>query len=357
MKLTVLGVELPLKHPFTIARGTMTSQTSLIVELEHHGVRGYGEVTENAFYGHSCESIIASLNRIRPSTLQRYLIESPLDLWPSMKHELNGDLFALAALDMAACDLRGKQHGISTWQDWGLQWKSIPESSFTIGIDTVERMAKKLDEEAGWGTYKIKLGTPNDIEIVRSLRQHTDAVLRVDANCGWTADQTIANSNALAELGVEFIEQPMPIEASREDKLRVRQESALPIIADEDCQVTSDLDLCCDLYHGVNVKICKCGGLTPAFEMLVDARSRGLKTMVGCMVESSIGISGAAQLLPLLDYADLDGAVLLSDEPCSGVVVAQGITALSQLPGTGADLDRQRLAEFLVTEQEVCRCD
>ncbi len=158
----------------------------------------------------------------------------------------------------------------------------------------------------------------------------------------------------LADLGVEFIEQPLPIETPRDDKLRVFRHSALPIIADEDCQVIADVEACCGLYHGVNVKICKCGGLSPALEMLINARSRDLKTMVGCMVESSVGISGAAQLLPLLDYADLDGAVLLRSEPCNGVSVTKGKVTLSQLAGCGAELDRDRLPEFLATVEVIC---
>lgn len=353
MKLCVRRFNLPLKHPFTIARGTITTQTSLIVELEHEGIRGYGEVTENSYYGHTCDSITASLRKVRSASLQRYLDESPLDLWANMKAEMNSDMFALSALDMAAHDLRGKRLGIPTWQDWQLQWANAPDSSFTIGIDTVERMKRKLQEEPGWGIYKIKLGTVNDIQIVRELRRHTDAVLRVDANCGWTVSQTIANAQQLADLGVEFIEQPLPIDAPHEDKLHVFRESVLPIIADEDCQVSADVDLCCDLYHGVNVKICKCGGLSPALEMLIHTRSLGLKTMVGCMIETSVGISGAAQLLPMLDYADLDGAVLLRDQPCKGVTITKGKVTLSSLAGCGAELDRDRLLDFQTTQQEV----
>jgi L-alanine-DL-glutamate epimerase-like enolase superfamily enzyme len=198
----------------------------------------------------------------------------------------------------------------------------------------------------GWRLYKIKLGTPHDIEIVTELRRHTDAVFRIDANCAWTADETVANSAKLADLGVEFIEQPLPMNASRDDKLRVFRESALPVIADEDCQVSGDVERCHGQYHGVNVKICKCGGLTPALTMLRRARELGLKTMVGCMIESSIAISGAAQLLPLLDYADLDGAVLLRDDPASGVTIEKGVVRLSGRAGCGGELERGRLGQF-----------
>ncbi len=347
MNLKLYRLNLPLKHPFTIARGTITEQPSLVVELEQDGVKGYGEVTENSFYGHTFQSMIRSLERVRDIPFD-YAKQSPSDFWLQLHEAIGEDMFALSAIDIAGHDLRGKLLGVPTWQDWGLEWKDVPESSFTIGIDTIETMVAKLHEQPGWSIYKIKLGTDRDLEIVRELRRHTSARFRVDANCGWNAAQTVANSHALADLGVEFIEQPLPIQASREHKLKVFQESALPIIADEDCQRRFDVDSCFGLYHGVNVKICKCGGLTPALIMLRNARALGMKTMVGCMIESSIGISGAAQLLPLLDFADLDGAVLLRNEPACGVTLSKGVISLSTRFGCGSELDYDRLSQYLV---------
>jgi len=348
MKMKLYRLSLPLAHEFRISRGAISTQPSLIVELEHDGVCGFGEVTENSFYGHTFESITASLQKAT-DMLDEYIDRSPAELWQRMLSALDGDLFALSALDIAAHDLHGKRIGMATWEDWGLEWKDVPTSSYTIGIDAIETMVEKLKEMAGWAIYKIKLGTLQDLEIVRELRQHTDAVFRVDANCAWTAEQTIANSHVLADLGVEFIEQPLPIMATRRDKQRVFEESALPIIADEDCQQARDVESCQGLYHGVNVKICKCGGLTPARRMLHLAREMNMKTMVGCMVESSIGISAAAQLLPLLDYADLDGAVLLGDEPARGVTISKGVIQRSDLFGCGAELIRERVEKFLVS--------
>jgi L-alanine-DL-glutamate epimerase-like enolase superfamily enzyme len=345
MKMELYRLNLPLAHTFTISRESITTQPSLIVELEHNGVVGFGEVTENRFYGHTFDSITSSLERVR-GMIGDYAHHSPVELWPKMRDAMHNDMFALSALDIAAHDLRGKTLGIPTWQDWGLEWTGEPYSSYTIGIDTIEQMVAKLQEQPGWRSYKVKLGTSNDLGIVSELRKHTDAVFRVDANCGWTADETIANSKALAELGVEFIEQPMPIETIKADKQRVYRESALPIIADEDCQVSEDVGRCAGLVHGVNVKICKCGGLTPALQMLREARRLGMKTMVGCMVESAIGISGASQLLPLMDYADLDGAVLLADSPTTGVRVDKGVVKLTNGAGTGALLQYDRLDSF-----------
>lgn len=345
MKMNLYQLHLPLAHEFTIARGSISTQPSLIVELEHNGISGLGEVTENSFYGHTFASMTASLDRAADA-VHHYADQSPAPLWSEMRDAVGGDMFALSALDMAAHDLHGRMHNLPTWQDWQLEWNNVPDSSYTIGIDSIDKMLAKLQEQAGWSIYKIKLGTDQDLQIVTELRKHTDAVFRVDANCGWSVDEAIANSKVLADLNVEFIEQPLPISASPDDKLRLFQNSALPIIADEDCQQADDVLRCHGLFHGINVKICKCGGLTPALSMLRQARSLGMRTMVGCMVESSIGISAAAQLLPLLDYADLDGAVLLKDEPACGVKIQQGRVVLTDSSGCGGQLLRDRLQEF-----------
>lgn len=345
MEMNLFRVQMPLVHPFTIFRGTIHVQRSLIVELESDGVFGYGEVTEDAYYGHSFDSLTESLNKVR-SLVTAIAAPHPESLWQEAADVMDGDMFALSALDIAAHDLSGKLAGVPAWKQWGLDWNDVVPSSYTIGMASLETMVAKLDERPGWSVYKIKLGSDHDLEIVQALRERTQARFRVDANCGWTADQAIENSHALAKMDVEFIEQPLPPAASDSDKRRLFEESALPIIADEDCQVESDVERCHGLYHGVNVKICKCGGLTPALRMLNRARELELQTMVGCMVETSIGISGAAQLLPLLDYADLDGAVLLADEPARGFTIDNGNVVPSADNGCGARLEKDRLAEF-----------
>jgi L-Ala-D/L-Glu epimerase len=337
MKLALHRLVLPLAHPFTIARGTITEQVSLVVELEHDGFSGFGEVSENSYYGHTYAALAAAVEQVR-GLLDRYIDETPIAMWPEMLKAVGNNHFAASAIDIAAHDLRGKRLGIPTWQDWGLEWKDLPASSFTIGIDSIDMMLSKLAEQPGWPIYKIKLGTARDIDIVERLRQASSATFRVDANCGWNAQETIDNSIRLAELGVQFIEQPLPPNATRDEQLRIFNESNLPIIADESCQQKADVAACHGLFHGVNVKICKCGGLSPALDMLREARQLGMKTMVGCMIESSIGISGAAQLLPLLDYADLDGAVLLAQDPATGVRMDRGIVNLSSRYGCGAEL-------------------
>jgi L-alanine-DL-glutamate epimerase-like enolase superfamily enzyme len=174
--------------------------------------------------------------------------------------------------------------------------------------------------------------------IMSELRDNTDAVLRIDANCAWTADQTIEFSHRLKELNVEFIEQPMPAEASVADMKKVFENSALPVIADESCISEEDVDKCAGLFHGVNIKVVKCGGLTPALRMIRRARELDMKVMVGCMTESTVGISGIAQLLPLLDYVDMDGPLLLAKDIAQGVSIDKGVVSYSDVKGNGVVL-------------------
>ena len=226
-------------------------------------------------------------------------------------------------MDQAAHDLWGKQRGQPVYKLWGLTLDRIPLSDYTIGIDTLEKMVSKMAEYAGWPIYKIKLGTPDDLRIVAELRRHTSAVFRIDANCGWTAEETIANSRELKTLGVEFIEQPLPAD-DWEGMERVFAESALPVIADESCQVEEDVARCHGTFHGVNIKLGKCGGMTPARRMIRRARELGMKVMIGCMTESTVGISAIAQFLPLLDYVDMDGAELIARDIATGVRLEHG---------------------------------
>lgn len=328
--------QLPLRHVFSISRESTSVQPTLIVELTDGVHRGFGEATTNKYYGATLELMREALESVRS------LVESaePLDpekLWDQTWPILQGNPFAQCALDEAATDLWGKQQGAPVYELWGLSTDRVPQSNFTIGIDTVEVMVKKLLEMPGWPIYKIKLGTKYDLDIVRELRKHTDAIFRVDANCGWTADEAIANSKELAKLNVEFIEQPLPADQWSEVK-RVYENSALPIIADESCITEGDVDRCVGHFHGVNVKLVKCGGLTPARRMVTRARQFGLKTMVGCMTESSVGISAIGQLLPLLDYVDMDGAALLASDVATGVVVDRGTCIYPAVNGTGARL-------------------
>jgi len=336
MKLTFHRFELPIRHVFTISRGSARSYSPLVVELEQDGMRGYGEAGESDYYGATLDSMTGSLEGVRRE-IEACRLEDPAALWRQLDGRLSADRFAQCALDMAAWDLWGKLRGQPLWALWGLSLDRCPPTDYTIGIDSIDVMIAKMREFPEWPVYKIKLGTPEDLRIVRALREHTQAVFRVDANCAWGVEETIRNAAALRELNVEFIEQPLP-PGDPEALARAYRGSALPLVADESCQVEGDVDRCAGCFHGVNVKLVKCGGLTPARRMLARARQRGLATMGGCMTETTVGISAAAQLLPLLDYADLDGALLLAQDVASGVSIQRGVIRFPQENGCGVCL-------------------
>ena len=333
MELILHEYELPLKHPFTISRGTTTAQRPLIVELQQDGVSGYGEAIANTYYDSPVDSMRARLQSVQ-TMLGGETFRDTESFWKLCAERLADASFVLSALDCAAHDLWGRLEGAPVHRLWGLDPNDAVVSSFTIGIAGVDEMIAKLAEMPGWPVYKIKLGTECDIETITALRAHTEAVLRVDANCGWAPTEAAGLSAEMARQDVEFIEQPLPPEA-REAQAQLYQDSALPLIADESCARQEDVSPCADHFHGINIKLCKCGGLTPARRMIANARDHGLKVMVGCMIESSVGISAAAQLAPLLDYADLDGAVLLAKDAADGVQLRQGKLIFPDEPGLG----------------------
>ena len=333
MELLLHEYELPLKHPFTISRGTTTAQRTLIVELQQDGVSGYGEAIANTYYDSPMVSMRARLQSVR-TMLSGETFRDTESFWKLCAERLADASFVLSALDCAAHDLWGRLEGAPVHRLWGLDPADAVNSSYTIGIAGVDKMVAKLAEMPGWPVYKIKLGTARDMQIIQGLREHTDAVFRVDANCGWAPCDAAALSSEMAQQGVEFIEQPLPPEA-RKAQAELFRNSSLPLIADESCVGETDVLRCVDHFHGINIKLCKCGGLTPARRMIAAAHDHGLKVMVGCMTESSIGISAAAQLTPLLDYADLDGAVLLAKDAGDGVQLRQGQFVFPSEPGLG----------------------
>ncbi len=336
MKLRLHRYRLPLRHPFTIARGSTTEQPTLIVELEHAGVSGYGEAAAVPFYGIDVDATAAALEHVQ-ARLERAPFDRPETLWHAMRAPLAAAPAALCALDCAAYDLWGKLNGAPVWKLWGLDPSDACPTDYTIGIDALDQMVRKLREFPGWPVYKIKLGTDHDVAIVRTLRAHTEAVFRVDANCAWTAEQAGAIIPALARLGVQLVEQPLPPD-DRHGMERLRAVSALPLVADESCRVEDDVDRCAPRFHGINIKLLKCGGLTPARRMIARARALGLAVMIGCFTESTVGISAASQLLPLVDYADLDGPLLLAADTAAGVRFDRGQPVYPAIDGCGITL-------------------
>lgn len=337
MQLRLRDLRLPLRHAFTIAHGTTAVQHTLLVELRQGGHRGFGEAAPGqAYAAFDVASMRSALLEAR-GRIEALTLDEPTRLWDELLPVLGHNRFALCAVDEAAHDLWGKLRGQPVWQLWGLDLSLAPASDYTIGIDPIEKMVAKMKEFEGWPIYKIKLGGKDDLAIVRELRRHTSAVFRIDANTSWTAEETIALAPELKRLGVEFIEQPLP----RDDWPGMRQvfrECALPVIADESCLVEADVARCVGHFHGINIKLTKAGGLTPARRMIADARAHGLKVMVGCMNESTVGISAIGQLLPLLDYVDMDGAVLLAKDAATGVRLERGRAVFPTENGTGVRL-------------------
>ncbi len=329
MELALHSFKLTLAHSFGISRERYDEQPTLIISLSHDGKTGYGEATSNPYYGVGISDLMREIEEARG------LIEDASAYDPEtlnkMMRDHNLSSFACCAIDLAAWDLFGKLEGKSLHEIWGTTMDTYPVTNYTIGLDTTEIMVSKM-KEFPWPVYKIKLGTDRDVAIITELRKHTDAVFRVDANCAWTARETIDNALALKELGVEFIEQPLPAD-DWEGMERVLHHCVLPVIADESCLVESDVARCALHFNGINIKLTKCGGLTPARRMIRSARDLGLKVMVGCMTESTVGISAIAQLLPELDYVDMDGAMLLKSDIASGVRIEAGGRVI--LPSTG----------------------
>ncbi|MFC2125687.1 dipeptide epimerase [Bacteroidota bacterium] len=338
MQLSWKSFELEFHHPFTISRHTYFSQPGIITILESGEVEGLGEATVNPYYNTSELSLINNAQKLGDH-LNQLPFNSPDELWNELRPLAGQNLFILAAINNASWDIAGKNTMKSVREFIGINSNDIPPTCITIGIDSIDTMVLKMKENP-WPVYKIKLGTPDDISIVRELRKQSDAVFRVDANAAWTAERTIEYAPELSKLGVEFIEQPLP--ASETDGMKeVFRQSVLPVIADESCVLEEDVEKCHGQFHGINIKLMKCGGISPGLRMIRRARELNMKVMIGCMAESSIGISAAAQLLPLVDYADLDGPMLIKNDSAEGLRFHNGYIELSGQPGLGISLKQQ----------------
>ncbi|HYE55392.1 MAG TPA: dipeptide epimerase [Chitinophagaceae bacterium] len=338
MKLSYHRFDLPFVYPFTISRGTKTHQPSLVVELEHFGLKGYGEAPAISYYNIPVEKMIEDLERKRVF-LEKFSFTEPERYWHYVHHLFPNNSFLVCALDMAGWDLFGKLKNQPLYKLWELDTATIPVTDYTIGIDTIDKMVEKMKAKP-WPIYKIKLGTNEDIQIVEALRRHTDAVLRVDANAGWTLEEALAKIPALKELGVELVEQPLAKDNWEGMKV-LFERSVLPLFADESCVAESDVDKCKDHFHGINIKLTKCSGLTPARRMISRARELNMQVMIGSMNESSIGTAAIAHLLPLVDHVDMDGPLLLAEDIATGLSFDHnGRVVYSGKPGLGVSTTR-----------------
>lgn len=326
-------LELETAHPFGIARGTQSAYRVVWVRLtDEDGLEGWGEADPSPYYGETADTVVEALKRLEP-----LLPDDPFALEEAEARfvtRLNGNAAARVAVSAALHDLVGKRLGAPLWKLWGLDPTKAPPSSFTIGIDAPDVIRAKVREASAYPILKVKVGTPDDAVILRAVRDVTDKPIRVDANGGWSAEQAIARLPLLKEMGVELIEQPLPPE-DVEGLAEVRRASPLPIIADESCRTAADIPRLAGVVDGVNIKLAKCGSLREALRMIAVARAHHMMVMVGCMIETSLGITAAAHFTPLLDVVDLDGAALLERDPFCGASIAGGRVTLPTGPGLG----------------------
>ena len=331
MEIEVL--DLRTRHPFIIARGGRSDYRTVWVRLKDaDGHEGWGEAAATKFYGETTESVLAALDVYRG-----IMPDDPFDVEETERrweHLLRRNPAARAALSSALHDLVGKRLGVPLYRLWGLDPTRAPRSTFTIGLDTPEKMSAKVEEAAQYPILKIKLGTDRDVEILRTIRDATDKEIRVDANCGWTLKQSVRMLPVLKEFGVTVLEQPLPPD-QRDGLAEITRRADIPVIADESCETAADIPPLVGKVDGINIKLAKCGSLREAVRMVAVARAHGLMVMVGCMIESSIGITAAAHFTPLVDIVDLDGAALLAEDPFVGASIDGGQVALPSGPGLG----------------------
>ena len=336
MKARWKELKLLLIHPFTIARGTRTHYDSIILTLEHNGVTAYGEAVPTERYNDNSEKVDAALSSI---DFNSEPFNDPFRLEDIDTACRSNELMtpsSTAAINIAYWDLQGKLLNQPLYKLWGLDPAKSLVSTFTIGLDEVDVIKQKVKEADEYPILKVKQGMDNDREIIEAIREMTDKVIRVDANEGWTKEEALDKIEWLAEQNVEFVEQPLPAD-KLDDTAWLKERSPLPIIADENVVTKFDIPKIAYAFDGINIKLMKSGGPTEALKMIHTARSNGLKVMLGCMCESSIAIGAAAHLSPLADWADLDGNLLLSNDPFTGIGMKDGKLILPDAAGIGVE--------------------
>jgi L-alanine-DL-glutamate epimerase-like enolase superfamily enzyme len=337
MELEWRRIDLVLRRPFRTATAYRTSKQTIWVQISHENAVGWGEAVPVDTYGQSLESAEQTLRSIQPLLRDR----DPRHIEPIVRdltRQFDDQRATIAAIDAALHDWVGKRDGLRVSTLLGLDPTRSPLTSFTIGIDELDQIADKVHEAAEYPILKVKLGTPDDRRILETIRKHAPSkTLRVDANTAWPPREALDRLAMVAEFGVELVEQPLP--AADLDGLRRLKNAALcPIIADESCVRPRDVAALAGVVDGINIKLSKCGGIREALSMIHTARALGLRVMLGCMIESSLGISAAAQLAPLADWIDLDGHLLLSQAPFTSLGGARGKLTLGEMPGLGVAL-------------------
>ena len=324
--------DLKFRYPFTISKGTKTHQPTLIVELDFNGIKGYGEAPAISYYNIPVEKMIAELEQ-KKVFVEKFAFTEPERYWHYLHHLFPQNSFLVCALDIAAWDIYGKMKNKKLYELWNGDISKNPLTDYTIGIDNIDNMVAKLKEKP-WPIYKIKVGTADDIANVKALRENTNSILRVDANAAWNVETALKIIPQLKELGVEFVEQPLAKDDWGGMKVLYKK-SVLPLFADEACVFESDVEKCKDHFHGINIKLTKCSGITPALRMIKRARELDLRIMIGCMNESTVGSAAIAHLLPFIDQVDMDGPLLLEEDVATGIEYDHGKIIYSGQPGLG----------------------
>ena len=337
MHLKFFPYELELTHTFTVASYSRKTTPDVQVEIEYEGITGYGEASMPPYLGQSVASVTAFLEKVDLSQFtDPFRLEDILTYVDSLSE---GDAAAKAAVDIALHDLVGKLMGQPWYRIWGLDAAKAPSTTYTIGIDTADVVREKTLEAAGrFNILKVKVGLDSDEEMIRTIRSVTQVPLAVDANQGWKdRSKALDEIYWLASQGVVMVEQPLPI-AQLDDTAWLTERSPLPIFADESIQRLKDIPSLAGAFSGINIKLMKCTGMREAWKMVSTARALGMKVMVGCMTETSCAVSAAAQLSPAVDFADLDGNLLISNDRFRGVQVVSGKLVLPDAPGIGVTL-------------------
>ena len=333
--------ELPFEYPFTISKGTKTHQLSLVVELTWgNGIKAYGEAPAISYYDITVEKMQEDLETKR-KFIESFSFMDPKRFWHFLHHLYPSNPFLVSALDMAGWDLHGKMRRKPLYEIFNVDPSRSPLTDYTIGIDSLDKMIEKIELHPA-PIYKIKVGGDDDLDKLIQIRKISDSIIRIDANAGWTLAQAISYLPVLNDLGIELIEQPLAKE-NNEEILKLREHTAIPIIADESCVGLNDIEKCKDFFTGINIKLTKCSGITPALEMIKKARSYNMKIMLGCMNESTIGTAALGHIAPLVDYLDADGPLLLKEDIATGISYSSNSLLVSNNPGLGISLFRDLL--------------
>jgi len=332
MELSYDVIELVPRHVFRTARTTSASSRCVIVTLSDGTLTGVGEAAPSRFYGETADTVVSVLEGVRTVVEDcRNEVELMADL---TSRGLRGNPAARASLEIAAHDMMGKRYGMPLYRHFELDRGDAPVTTMSIGLDEPDVMLEKAMEAREFEMLKVKLDAGTDLSIVRAIKEATGSAITVDANCAWSREEAVEKASVLSDIGVEFLEQPVGADDIA-GLAYVKERTDVPVYADESCPTSEQIPDVAPAVDGIVIKLMKCGGLVEAVRMAKAARELGLGTMIGCMMESSLAITAAAHISPLMDYADLDSGLLMANDPFRGVIIERGRMILPDEPGLG----------------------